>query len=184
MLNSAWKVLFLGSILGVLFIIWHFFLYLKQVPDCVPSLPEGVQAIIVLTGDKQRLETGFSLLTPTRRAFVSGVHRSVCASDMPWRDKSQLYKQAVTLGYAAYNTRENALESILWIKQNRFKAVALVTSDYHMPRSLTEFRRVAFDGQIYPVPVVHKREATWYYHAFRESVGVLISALCVFLEDL
>jgi uncharacterized SAM-binding protein YcdF (DUF218 family) len=160
-------------------------MYLWQIPRYTSTLPKKVQGIVILTGDKDRLETGFSLLTPEapqRRVFVSGVYPGVRLSDTPWKSRSQRYK--ITLGYAAHNTRENALESALWINRNGFKTVALVTSDYHMPRSLAEFRRIVPWVQIYPVPVVHERDAIWYWHMVRESVEMLFSTLWTLLDKL
>lgn len=189
--GSTGKAFSLVGAVGVFLLVWHFFLYLEQVPNPTDPLPEEVQGIVILTGDKHRLETGFSLLTPQRRIFVSGVYPGVRVLDMPWPEENRRHAYAeqpnqttVTLGHAAYNTRENALESALWIEQNQFKAIALVTSDYHMPRSLAEFKRAVPLVQIYAVPVVHERGVIWYYYAFRESVGVLISVLCAFLEGL
>jgi uncharacterized SAM-binding protein YcdF (DUF218 family) len=175
---------FLNILIGFSLVGGHFVLYLQQIPCCVINPPKKVQGIVVLTGDKKRLEMGESLLTaetPQRHLFVSGVYPGVRPSDMPWKERS---RKSISLGYAACNTRENALESALWINKNSFKEIALVTSDYHMPRSFAEFRRIMPLVQIYPVPVIHERDTAWYYHVLRESIGVLFSTLWALLEKI
>ena len=39
------------------------------------------------------------------------------------------------------NTNGNAIEAKQWIEQNGIKTITLVTANYHMPRSLLEFKK-------------------------------------------
>ena len=43
-------------------------------------------------------------------------------------------------GYAADNTLGNAAETAAWMEAEGLHCLRLVTADYHMPRSLLEFR--------------------------------------------
>ena len=107
------------------------------------------EAIIVLTGGVKRLAAGFDLLGAGRSnlLFVSGVNTSVKLSDIQKISQDQgivlddKYIQCcVELGYAAFNTVGNATESAEWITKNRIRSIFLVTSNYHIDRSLLEFR--------------------------------------------
>ena len=120
-------------------------------------------AIIVLTGGVKRLAAGFDLLVAGRSnlLFVSGVNTSVKLSDIQKISQDQgivlddKYIQCcVKLGYAAFNTKGNATESAEWISKNRIRSIFLVTSNYHIDRSLLEFRLKMPNLKIHKYPVV------------------------------
>lgn len=112
-------------------------------------------AIIVLTGDKGRIEEGFYLFTTKRapRLFISGVHKDVTVDMLKERwEGTPLPDCCIDLGYAATNTWGNATESAEWIQQNNIGSVFLVTSDYHMPRARLEFSFTVPKVKVYPHP--------------------------------
>ncbi len=99
-------------------------------------------AIIVLTGGRNRISEGIRLLNDNLadKLFISGVPTDISIK--------QIEKQAnitaddeskIELGRKAKNTLENAIETEEWIKKNNIKSIRLVTSSYHIPRSLQEF---------------------------------------------
>ncbi|MGH7185259.1 MAG: YdcF family protein, partial [Pseudomonadota bacterium] len=47
----------------------------------------------------------------------------------------------VVLGHAAQDTAGNAAETAAWARREGIASIRLVTANYHMPRSLIEFRR-------------------------------------------
>jgi uncharacterized SAM-binding protein YcdF (DUF218 family) len=108
-------------------------------------------AIIVLTGGGDRLAEGFRLLDRglAKRLLVSGVASGVTLPQLIDRlgDQRDTVPDAaelaccVTLGYEAESTVGNADESAEWLRSNGAKSVRLVTANYHMQRSLLEFRR-------------------------------------------
>jgi len=106
---------------------------------------EHLDAAIVLTGGSNRVNHGFDLLAEekVRYLLVSGVHEGVKIDDLLklWGGKiSKVDKQSVTLGREAGNTLGNALEAAVWIEDYKVQDGYLITSTYHMPRSLLEFR--------------------------------------------
>ena len=64
-----------------------------------------------------------------------------------------LFDCCVDLDYDALNTVGNAEMADLWARNLGFKELILVTSDYHMPRTLLEFDRFAHVSVIRPYPV-------------------------------
>ena len=124
---------------------------------------EKAEAIVVLTGGKRRLTAGIDLFLHGRATsfFVSGVNEKVKISDIQKLFKaksnsvsSTLIHCCVTLGYAAENTQGNAIESSKWVKNRGFKSLFLVTSNYHMKRSLLEFKLQMPRVKIIEYPVV------------------------------
>lgn len=123
----------------------------------LPAPSQQADGIIVLTGGRDRLETGVRLLENGRgkRLLISGVNPAagravllrVTGAD------PHLFDCCVDLGWEAANTIGNAEESVHWVEKNGYHAVFIVTSSYHMPRSLTELKRRMPDIQLIPYPV-------------------------------
>jgi uncharacterized SAM-binding protein YcdF (DUF218 family) len=138
-----------------------FLAFAAAIPTKVRDADRPVDAIVVLTGGGVRLSEGFALLDRglAKKLLISGVADGV---DMPALlqtiDGAPLPSQTVldccvTLGYDARSTEGNARESYRWLAANGFKSVRLVTANYHMNRSLLEFRRVMPDVELVPNPV-------------------------------
>jgi uncharacterized SAM-binding protein YcdF (DUF218 family) len=114
-------------------------------------------AVVVLTGGVGRLDAGIALLDRGfgRRLFVSGVHPGV--------ELNALLRQApavregrdccITLGHGALDTRGNAVETAAWAAGAGVKSLLLVTSNYHIERSLIEFRSAMPGIAVVPHPV-------------------------------
>lgn len=105
--------------------------------------------IVVLTGGRERLPAGFGLLAKgaAPRLLISGVDPHVSSTqllqklvppDYPARDKLDC---CVTFGTFAEDTTGNAVEAAAWAEKFKMKTVVLVTANYHMRRSLVEFRQ-------------------------------------------
>tara|TARA_Y100001936_G_C16085055_1_gene681041 strand:- start:2052 stop:2642 length:591 start_codon:yes stop_codon:yes gene_type:complete len=157
---------------GILFIclIWIFGLiwFVSEVPKNPTNDETKTDAIIVLTGGTGRLETGLQLLSEghARLLFVSGVARGVDVQALLRlvRRKPNDFACCIAVGYQADNTAGNAHETTEWITKNKLSSLRLVTANYHMPRSLFEFRRAMPDIKILPHPVFppqFKRENWW-----------------------
>ena len=59
----------------------------------------------------------------------------------------------MVLGYSAGDTAGNARETAEWMAKEGFASLRLVTANYHMRRSLLEFRRVMPGIALIPHPV-------------------------------
>lgn len=118
---------------------------------------EKTDAIVVLTGGGERVQTALNLLKEqyADHLLISGVNRSVQLSDLTANLNPELAGH-VTLGYRAQNTRGNAKETAGFIREHRVHTLLLVTSFYHMPRSVFEILKESPDVQIIPLPVFPK----------------------------
>ncbi|MEE2998161.1 MAG: YdcF family protein [Pseudomonadota bacterium] len=138
--------------MSITFLAWAVGLYRfsQLIPEPVFGKVKATDAIVVLTGGAGRIGAGLSLLERGlgKKLFVSGVYRGI--------DVQELLKVArrapgnlqccIALGYAADNTRGNAIETAEWIGRENIGSMRIVTASYHMPRSLLEFRRVLPSG--------------------------------------
>jgi uncharacterized SAM-binding protein YcdF (DUF218 family) len=136
---------------------WGLILFVDRIPDSVEDEGRHTDAIIVLTGGTLRLEKGFELLSAkmAEKLLVSGVARGVQMEEVLEAAGLKLADLdcCVTLGYMAEDTGSNAIESAVWIRTNKVTSIRLVTSGYHMPRSLLEFRATVPGVEIVPHPV-------------------------------
>lgn len=126
-----------------------------------------VDAIVVLTGGSARLDAGIHLLADKRapRLLVSGVAEGVTVPQLLKANQLQKAVPAdqvmnIHLGYRAADTTGNALELAEWAEKYQVSSIILVTSNYHMPRSLLECRHVMPQLKIIPYAVLPERVKT------------------------
>lgn len=110
---------------------------------------QHTDAIVILTGGTNRLAHGISLYEKglAEKVLISGVSGKIKAHTLLKQLKptltlpeARILSENVSLDYLAANTVQNAIETAAWIKDNNIRTIRLVTSIYHMPRSLAEMR--------------------------------------------
>lgn len=110
-------------------------------PGAAP-LDRTTDAVVVLTGGPGRLARGAQVLAAgaAKRLFVSGVgeHVSRAALAASVAASPKLFAAETDLGYAAVDTRSNAIETAAWIARHGYKSLRLVTSSAHMRRACLE----------------------------------------------
>lgn len=184
---------------GFLFFIWYVSSF------SAPSPPyETTDVLVVFTGGKGRIHVGLSLLEGNSAPllFISGVAKNVTERDLLLKKLRKISSSSpniskIILGYHAKNTRENAKEVSFWIHKNRSKispspSMRLVTSVYHMPRSLLELQRELPALKIVPHPVFSKpfQAQHWWNTStnlklsFSEYIKCNLFFLRIFKEDL
>ncbi len=72
----------------------------------------------------------------------------------------------------ANTTVDNAEETKVWAEAKGYRTLIVVTSSYHMPRSLTELSRAMPDLALVPYPVVPSRlkARQWWTDSFTTRV--------------
>lgn len=136
------------------FFLWlaGFFWFVEGVPvesDENGEIPKS-DAIIALTGGMGRITTAIDVLQQNiaPKLFITGVGTDVTLPELIQQDVSpnkrkplRYYRSRVELGYVARSTAGNVREANGWMVANPVKSIVLVTSNYHMPRSLYLFRQ-------------------------------------------
>ena len=103
--------------------------------------PLGCDNVVVLTGGKNRIIHALksAKIDKPKNIFISGVYEKSRLVDIVGNmkiDKNICF----TLGRKAKNTSENASEISDWVRKHGIKQILLITSDYHMRRSITELK--------------------------------------------
>jgi uncharacterized SAM-binding protein YcdF (DUF218 family) len=146
---------------------------------------DKADGIVVLTGGDLRVEAGAKLMNDGRakRLLLSGVNRKVTRDEMQrlLGLDARTFNCCVDLGYEALDTVGNADETPTWAKTNGYTKLIIVTSRYHMPRSLAELALVMPHVTLIPYPVTPRRfpETAWWLHT--STMRVLVSEYLKFL---
>lgn len=123
----------------------------------LPTVPNKVDAIVVLTGGPTRIEKGLEFFAAGKSQyfFISGAHPDVLVKEIAaqWKGTTPLPDCCIVLGHKATTTTENAQETKEWAQANNIKSILLVTSDYHMARAKLELSNALPDLEISPYPV-------------------------------
>ncbi|MBH0237205.1 YdcF family protein [Methylobrevis sp. L22] len=134
------------------------------------SIPASTDAdaIVVLTGGSDRISGGMALLREGhgRRLLISGVHPETSAAQIARVTATgpSILDCCVDLDRRAANTIGNAVETARWASQHGFNSLIVVTSAYHMPRSMMELGHAMPDRQLIPYPISPSRMelGDWY----------------------
>jgi len=154
--NRRGPIFAILALLIAIFWLTGLVMFVEKIPRA-PATSDVTDVVVVLTGGAGRIDRGVELLArnKAREMLISGVGTDVRLQDLiSDSDLSpQILQCCVTLGRAARDTRENAIEAAGWAASRNISSIRLVTSDFHMPRSLLEFERRLPHTQILPEPV-------------------------------
>jgi uncharacterized SAM-binding protein YcdF (DUF218 family) len=155
-------------------VVWlaGFVKYVGGIPDRPPVNLQATDGIVVLTGGRSRLSEAVALLAAghSGRLLISGVDARTNdpdlkqSLDLPTPTDAELFDCCVDVGREALDTVGNAHEIAAWADRNGYRSLRVVTSAYHIPRSLLEIRRVAPGLVLVPHPVFSelvRPEAWW-----------------------
>ena len=157
--------LLLGTFLLVIAALFAGFPFFRNAVDNYSQQDRSVvsgqaDGIVVLTGDKARIRTGLLLLEEglAHRLLISGVHEYTSREAilrLAGFDSKKL-QCCVDIGHMAKDTIGNAAETRSWVEEHSIRQLFVVTSDYHMPRSLLELDHALPQTRL--VPIVAKPE--------------------------
>ncbi|HKK29068.1 MAG TPA: YdcF family protein [Alphaproteobacteria bacterium] len=147
----------LRRLLWLVVVLWCIGLgaFITGLPDIPASRPIGPdEGIVVPTGGAERVATGFDLLAAGgKRLLITGVHPDTTLAALEVEAGRHADPCCVDLDHAAPDTIGNAASARAWVAEHGIGKVRLVTSWYHMPRSLVLFERAMPDAVIIPHPV-------------------------------
>lgn len=148
------RILFVTVIGGSLWLM-GLILFTRLIPSAPQDETSPTDGIVVFTGGKTRLAVGLDLFEQKKGQYllISGVNPNFTLSEI---GTNLPQKSHITLGYAALDTVGNAEETAAWVGSHQIKTLRLITSNYHMPRSLFELRHLLPNVYILSHPVVGK----------------------------
>ncbi len=184
-MSPSKKILIWGTGIGVWLFVCGFVLFANSVTR-EPRISESkADGIVVLTGEGVRLKEGARLFSEGRasRLLITGVNKKTRQRDITRLTGigEDQFACCVDLGYQALNTTGNAGETRAWVRAYKVKNLIVVTSSYHMPRSLAELSRELPKVNFIPHAVLPSRfkERAWWLHY--DSARILLSEYVKFL---
>lgn len=149
------------TFIAILVLIWTIglFAFADRVRGFTPAPePARADAIVALTGPSaERVNAAIRLLEQDKgqRVLISGVNREVRRQELRalTPGSNRLFNCCVDLGFEAEDTVGNAQEIAAWADAKGYDSLIVVTSDYHMPRALTEIRAAAPGVELTPYAV-------------------------------
>jgi uncharacterized SAM-binding protein YcdF (DUF218 family) len=158
-------VLFFAVAVSVL-IAGSFLWFVWLIPDEEVVLDAKADGIVVLTGGSSRISDAVELLASKRgrRLLISGVNPATRQQEiarlMP--EYKKIFECCVDLDRSALNTVGNAVETRRWAKDQGFKSLIVVTSNYHIPRAMAELSHQLPEASLIAFPVVtHRLTDMW-----------------------
>lgn len=144
--------------------------------------PPKSDAIVVLTGGANRIQTAFSLMDKNLgdRLLITGVNsqtsKSAIFSALNRDVKNS--KIEVDIDRLALDTIGNAKETALWAKNHGYKKIIVVTSDFHLSRSLLELKLAMPNVELIPYPAFANRikNSDQYLRSNLKEYGKLVAA--------
>jgi uncharacterized SAM-binding protein YcdF (DUF218 family) len=174
------------AVAGALVFAGGFVMFARTVAAYAPAPVPQADAIVVLTGGELRLVAGARLLAEKRgrRLLISGVNRQTTREDLRRLSglPDGLFSCCVDIDFAEHTTA-NADETRAWATARRFARLIVVTSSYHMPRSLIELERVMPGVVLVPYPVVSNRVQAGHWWRDAHTARVLLSEYLKFLPS-
>ncbi|MBS7705362.1 YdcF family protein [Chelatococcus asaccharovorans] len=173
------KLIGIGVFLLVLaVVVGGFFAFVHQL-DAYRT-PDNARAdgIVVLTGGAQRIAEATDLLSQGRakRMLITGVNLKTTREQIVAvnGELAHLVDCCVDLDYRARNTIGNAIGARRWAQQNNFGSVIVVTSNYHMPRTLVELGNTLPGVKLLPYAVVAENSLTEHWWSDTATTRLLV----------
>ncbi|MBS4773915.1 MAG: YdcF family protein [Proteobacteria bacterium] len=166
------KTVIISGLVLIIFWLGGFVCFAQRINSYIPDTQTRTEAIIALTGGRHRIAEATELLNRglADKLFISGVSRHVSLNNIARRQNlGRLPEHKITLGQQARDTIGNATETTAWLRKNHIRSIRLVTSNYHVERSIIEFRAQNPDLVIIPHPVYSERVSKkWWttWHTF------------------
>ena len=163
---------------GFVWFVWH-------VPAAEVTLDRNADGIVVMTGGASRISDAIELLAAGhgKRLLISGVNPATTSAEIARKNPRYegLVACCVDLDHSAINTVGNAIETRRWARDRRFTSLIVVTSAYHMPRTMAELEKQMPDVALVAFPVVTEKLRNEPWWASGPTARLIISEYAKFV---
>ena len=148
--------------------------------------------IVILTGGANRIKDGLKIIENFQNSkninykiLVSGTGMGFTKSSLKKKlgpnFNSQLIQCCIDLDSVSKNTLTNASETFKWTTKNGIKEFILITSNYHMPRAILEFKNVMPNLKIYTYAITPKKHDIENWLSSYKTFSLVFTEYCKFI---
>ena len=148
--------------------------------------------IVILTGGANRIKDGLKIIEDFKnfkninyKILVSGTGMGFTKSSLKKKlgpnFNSQLIQCCIDLDGISKNTSTNAIETFKWTSRNDIKEFILITSNYHMPRAILEFKNVMPNLKIYTYAITPKKHDIENWLSSYQTFSLVFTEYCKFI---
>ena len=148
--------------------------------------------IVILTGGTNRIKDGLKIIkdfnNPKKlnyKILVSGTGNGFTKSSLKKKlgpnFNAELIKCCIDLDSVSKNTLTNAIETLKWASKNDIKEFILITSNYHMPRAILEFKNVMPNLKIYTYAITPKKHDIENWLSSYQTFSLVFTEYCKFV---
>jgi len=162
------RLIFDACLFALVLLIIGFIVFANGV-DREHSEPQrSADGIAVLTGGMSRIDEAMKLLAEgkAKRVLITGVNRTTTTEELKElaSQGDQYFTCCVDIDKEARNTIDNATETSEWVALHHYGSIIVVTSNYHMPRTLVELDHALPNLQKIPYPVAATIDPHEWWH--------------------
>ena len=182
-------ILYTFSII-IVFKIYGFLIFIKKIQYQEISFSEISDGIAVLTGGKGRINLGLELFNSNRnlRLIISGVDKKVSDKSIIPEDLKNKFN--ITIDKDSESTYQNAKVINKWASKYKLKNVTIITSYYHIPRSMMLIQSLTPSINFYAYPVEKKifskisfkENILYYFFLTEEYIKYVVSHIIIFIK--
>ena len=192
MLNYIYKTFFILIILFLTYFFIELFIFKERILSINKYESKKVSNIVILTGGSNRIKDGLKiinkfdninnlrfkiLVSGTGKGFTKLSLRKILNSSFDLK----LLDCCLDLESVSKNTFSNATETFKWATKNNIKQFILITSNYHMPRALLEFKNKMPNIKIYTHPITPKKHDINKWLSSTETFSLVLKEFSKFL---
>ncbi len=193
MLIRTFKIIFiflLTSIFTFFFIeLFHF----KQRILYLPKYHKKESSnIVILTGGTNRIKDGLKIVENFKKSkefnykiLVSGTGMGFTKTSLKKKLGPKFNPKLITccidLDSVSKNTFTNASETFKWASKYGIKEFILITSNYHMPRAVLEFKNIMPNLKIYTYPITPKKHNIKNWLSSYQTFSLIFKEYCKYI---
>ena len=148
--------------------------------------------IVILTGGTNRIKEGFKIIDNFQKLKIANFKILVSGTGKGFTKNSlinqigpnlnpKLIKCCIYLDSVSKNTLTNAIETSKWAKKNDVKEFILITSNYHMPRAILEFKNIMPNKIIYTFSITPKKHNVEKWLNSNETFILIFKEFCKYI---
>ena len=148
--------------------------------------------IVILTGGTNRIKDGLNIINHFDKSkrtkfkiLVSGTGKGFSKNSLIKQIgpnfNPKLIECCIYLDSVSKNTLTNAIETSKWANRNDLKEFILITSNYHMPRAILEFKNVMPNHKIYTFAITPRKHNIKEWMSSYETFSLIFKEFCKYI---